>query len=250
MSPKIETESICTECTENHIRLNQAPICCSVGRVALNPGEAERVSLPSQTTSISIEGGCQLWNTKDRGCSVFPDRPQSCRRFPSIESYTQLLFNAVGIYKNCPLIQFLLALWERRIEADAAIIHSDENINNVPLFDKDQLNLVANFLHWYNNPPQEARQLLEKAKEAHFQTEKKEPVVTLFFIDQLDGGIHPTKPFTLSEIEQLEYQEGYPILAGLVYPSIKNLPPGWLTKPLSVELAPQTPLSISISETI
>lgn len=230
---KIETfnRPLCVECTGEHVALNKVPVCCAVGKVALRPGEAEKIGLPPETTLMSIEGGCKLWEAGSKGCTVYLSRPHSCRAFPRVESHSQLLLGALSKYENCPLIQLILALWDRDVETKARIIHPQERINNTPLFDSQDLNLIANLLHWHDNSFIEAEKLLDQASQKYSQTEEVEPIIILFTADPTDGGIRPSPFFTLTEINQLEYREGYPILAGLVYPSLENLPPEWILNP-------------------
>jgi hypothetical protein len=196
---------ICRDCTDSHISLKRPPICCSVGSLNFK----------------SIEGGCDDWEAEKGGCKIYPRRDKMCRAFPNLKSYWGLL-DALTKYPGCSLLDFIDALWNRTLEPRAVAAH----LNNTPLFDQEELSLVANLNWWENDPPQKAQELLEKAKIKYEQIKPPEPVIILFFINPLEatyGGVFTSAPLPLTESFQEEYRkDAHLLVAGLVYPSIEK----------------------------
>lgn len=218
----------CLECGKKAQKLNRAPICCSTGILSLEPQEAKRLGVKTTNGHISLENGCPVWNPQ-AGCSRYANRANPCRSFPRVDSYNQLLINAMGIYHDCSLINFLLALWDRRIETGAQINHPCPEVNEVPLFDQSHLREVANLYTWYDNPLAQACASLSEV--AALSKARNQAAVVLYYADQMDGGIYPITAQPVQELSRFKPCRGYPILAGLVYPSLGMLPQTWLTHP-------------------
>lgn len=220
---------LCPECGSKARQLNRAPICCSTGVLSLDPEETRRLEIPTNQGQVSLENNCPIWN-KETNCSQYNERPHSCRAFPKVESYAQLFANAMDVYRDCALVNFLLALWDRKIDTGARIIHHRSEINQVSLFDPSHLEGIANLYAWHDNPLAQARASLTEAATA-YHLKRPGAVVVLYYADQTDGGIYPIKVQPVQELPKFEPHPGYPILAGLVYPSLKDLPQSWLTHP-------------------
>ncbi len=214
---------ICRECTQKHIQLKHAPACCSIGAVGLSRDEAARIGIDE--SRLEIEGGCQFWQADSGGCTVYDKRPGSCRFFPNHGS-TIDFYDATKRYESCPLIGFLYELWLRKIESRAVINEPEAGLHNTPLFDSQELELVANLVHWADDSMAEADAILQGMKAKYEQSPQQEPLVTLFYVEtEGRGGVFASPSQRLSKI--ITFKETNPVLAGLVYPSIESLPESW-----------------------